>query len=148
MIGASDHVAGDALVRDGHTEVVDVFFDDLDAFGMVYHGRFAALLEHAITVMFARSGLSVGHPDLTVVVRELQIVFERPVTKAGPVEVTLRVEQLGRTSAVFAFRFHSGEMTYAHGRRVVVKIDPRTVAPEPWTDSTRDLLRRTFLDAR
>ncbi|MFG2358798.1 acyl-CoA thioesterase [Streptomyces sp. NPDC048521] len=132
----------------GHTESVDVFFDDLDAFGMVYHGRFAALLERAITVGFTRLGLTLGHPDLNVVVRELLLVFERPLKGIGSVDVTFELEKLGRTSAAFAFRFRSGDVTHAHGRRVIVKVDPRTGAPEAWTPSTRELLERLLLTTR
>ncbi|WP_409467200.1 acyl-CoA thioesterase [Streptomyces sp. HC307] len=125
-----------------HRESVHVFFDDLDAFGMVYRGRFAALLERAITGCFTRLGLRLGHPDLNIVVRELLLVFERPLKGIGPVDVTFELEKLGRTSAAFAFRFHSGDVTHAHGRRVIVKVDPRTGAPEAWTQNTRELLER------
>ncbi|MGV9935177.1 acyl-CoA thioesterase [Streptomyces olivaceoviridis] len=124
----------------GHTEAVEVYFDDLDAFGMLYHGRFAALLERAIARYLAGLGMSHGHPDLNVVVRELRVVFERPITRTGPVDVTFWLDRLGRTSAEFAFRIHSGGHTHAHGRRVNVKIDPRTAAPEPWTEKTREVL--------
>jgi acyl-CoA thioester hydrolase len=137
----------DADAEAGHTESVDVFFDDLDAFGMLYHGRFAALLERAITSYFARAGLTLGHPDLNLVVRELFIVFERPITGIGSVNVTFWPQYLGRTSVAFGFRFHSGGVTHAHGRRVVVKIDPRRAVPEPWTEETRLLLDRELLRA-
>jgi len=132
----------------GHTEVVEVFFDDLDAFGMLYHGRFAALLERAITRYFAGLGMSLGHPDLNVVVRELLVVFERPVTRIGPVNVTFWLDRLGVTSAQFGFRFHSADVTHAHGRRVIVKIDPKTAAPEPWTEKTRGVLEAVLLSPR
>ncbi|MDN3029665.1 hotdog domain-containing protein [Streptomyces sp. S.PB5] len=132
----------------GQTASVEVFFDDLDAFGMLYHGRFAALLERAITLCFARQGLTFGHPDLNVVVRELHLVFERPVKGIGPVEATFELDALGRTSASFAFRIHSGEVTHAHGRRVIVKIDPRTGVPDPWTPATRELLQRMLPGSR
>ncbi|MER6066422.1 hotdog domain-containing protein [Streptomyces sp. NPDC001792] len=144
----SGGAAGDVGETGGHTESVEVFFDDLDAFGMLYHGRFAALLERAITRYFAGLGMSLGHPDLNVVVRELLVVFERPVTRIGPVDVTFRLDRLGRTSAEFAFRIHTGGHTHAHGRRVIVKIDPRTAAPDPWTDKTREILERELLPPR
>jgi acyl-CoA thioester hydrolase len=134
-----------APAEGGHTEAVDVFFDDLDPFGMVYHGRFAALLERAITLYFARAGLTLGHPDLNVVVRELLFVFERSIKGTGSVNVTFWPQHVGRTSVAFGFRFHSGSVTHAHGRRVVVKIDPRTGAPEPFTEETRVLLNRELL---
>jgi acyl-CoA thioester hydrolase len=92
--------------------------------------------------------MSLGHPDLNVVVRELRVVYERPVTRIGRVNVTFGLGRLGRTSAEFAFRFHSGDVTHAHGRRVIVKIDPRTGTPEPWTEKTREVLERELLIPR
>ncbi|GLX49153.1 thioesterase [Streptomyces hygroscopicus subsp. hygroscopicus] len=131
-----------------HTEAVEVFFDDLDAFGMLYHGRFAALLERAITRYFAGLGMSLGHPDVNVVVRELLVTFERPVTRIGPVDVTFWLDHLGGTSAQFGFRFHSRGATHARGRRVIVKIDPETAVPAPWTEKTRAILESELLSHR
>ncbi|MFC9846310.1 acyl-CoA thioesterase [Streptomyces sp. NPDC060223] len=128
-----------------HTETVGIFFDDLDAFGMLYHGKYAAILERAITSYFTGVGLTYGHEDINVVVRELAVTFEQSIRGVGPVEITFWIENLGRTSATFAFRFHSEETVHAHGRRVIVKLDPRTWKPAPWTDSTRSLLEEELL---
>ncbi|MFE9763973.1 acyl-CoA thioesterase [Streptomyces sp. NPDC005808] len=130
-----------------HTESVSVFFDDLDSFGMVYHGRFAALIEHGVTTYFAGIGLGLGHEDINCVVRELAVTFEQPITKIGSVDVTFWIEALGRTSAKFAFRFHSGETVHARGHRVIIKMDPKTLRPAPWTDPTRKLLEDNLLVA-
>ncbi|MFJ2826463.1 acyl-CoA thioesterase [Streptomyces sp. NPDC087263] len=128
-----------------HTEIVGIFFDDLDAFGMLYHGRYAAILERGVTTYFTEVGLTYGHEDLNVVVRELAVTFEQSIRGVGPVELTFWIEKLGRTSATFAFRFHSKETEHAHGRRVIVKFDPSTGKPAPWTDSTRSLLEEELL---
>lgn len=129
----------------GHVEPVAVFFDDLDAFGMVYHGRFAALLEHGLAAYFARLGLSAGHEDYNVVVRELTITFEHPITEVGTVDLAFWVESFGRTSAKYGFRFQNRKTVYAHGHRTIIKVDPNTKCPAPWTEATRHLLTDRLL---
>jgi acyl-CoA thioester hydrolase len=128
-------------------EKVFVYFDDFDALGMVYHGRFAALLEHGLTAQTSRMGLELGHEDLNVVVRELAITFEQPLTRIGPVELALWADHVGRTSLTYGFRFQTGETVHAHGHRTVIKLDPATRRPAPWTKSTRVLLTRNLLVA-
>jgi len=120
-----------------HTEHIEIFFDDLDALGMLYHGRYAAILERGLTLYFAKVGLAFGHEDTNLLVRELAITFDRSVVGPGPVDLTFWLEKLGTTSAVVGFRFHRGETEHAHGRRVVVKYDPRTGKPAAWTEPSR-----------
>jgi acyl-CoA thioester hydrolase len=127
-------------IGEGVVESVEVFFDDLDAFGMVYHGRFAALLEHGITRYTSRIGLALGHEDMNVVVRELAVTFEQPLARIGSVDLFLWIESLGKTSARYGFRFQSGQTVHAHGHRVIIKIDPGTKRPTAWTETTRQLL--------
>jgi acyl-CoA thioester hydrolase len=138
----NDRTTAGTATADGvsHTEVVQVYFDDLDAFGMLYHGRFAALLERAITTHLASAGLAYGHPDLNVAVRELHLVFMQPVVGLQTVQVTFWIQHLGATSATFGFHFHSDDVMYAHGHRVVVKMDPVRAVPSPWTPQVRRLL--------
>ncbi|WP_326719875.1 acyl-CoA thioesterase [Streptomyces sp. NBC_00243] len=127
------------------TEIVEVFFDDLDSFGVLHHAKYAMILERGVLSHFAKIGLALGHADLNNFVRELSITYESPVAGMGPVELTFWIEKLGRTSSVIAFRIHSGETLHAYGRRVTVKFDPRTRKPAPWTDSTRHLIEEEFL---
>ena len=39
-----------------HTETVMVYFEDLDAMGVVHNGRYAALLERALAGYWTRAG--------------------------------------------------------------------------------------------
>lgn len=59
----------------------------------------------------------------------------------------LWVERLGRTGLTYGFRLCSadGTETHARGHRVLVRVDPQTLRPTPWSDRGRtiaaDLLR-------
>jgi acyl-CoA thioester hydrolase len=122
-----------------HVEPVSIFFDDLDALGMVYHGRYVTLVDHAMTSCFATFGMTLGHEDINVLIREVTIGFEQPITAIGTVDCAIWVKSVGRTSATFGFRFQTGEVVHAKGHRVVVKIGAESGRPEPWTDATRQL---------
>jgi acyl-CoA thioester hydrolase len=124
----------------GHVEQMTVHFDDIDAMGVLHNARYAVLLERAMTNFWGRHGHSFegGQPttsDSFNVVKEFTITYLRPVLGAGEVIVHFWIERLGSTSAVYAFRFRStdGETIFAEGRRVVVKLDPATLTPTPWT---------------
>lgn len=62
------------------TETVMVYFDDLDAMGVVHNGRYATLLERALAAYWTRAGWSYdpGHPrfgEVLFVVREFAITY-------------------------------------------------------------------------
>jgi acyl-CoA thioester hydrolase len=62
----------------GHVEPVGIFFDDLDVFGMVYHGRYVTLVDRAMTSCFAGFGMTLGHEDINVVIREVTMLGRGP----------------------------------------------------------------------
>ena len=74
-------------------------------------------------------------PDLRYVVRELRIEFLAPMTAPGLMLVELTASKLGTTSATYLFRCadQAGEVTFAEGHRVIVKID-EAGRPAPWSD--------------
>lgn len=78
-------------------------------------------------------------PDVFHAVREFTITYRAPITGTGPVAVHFWLEHLGTSSAGYAFRFHSldGTTAYAEGRRAVVRLDPATLRPAPWTATAR-----------
>ena len=49
------------------------------------------------------------------------------------------IERMGESSVVYAFRVLSadGATVHAEGKRVNIKLDPRTLRPSPWTDEAR-----------
>ncbi|MEU6022551.1 hotdog domain-containing protein [Micromonospora sp. NPDC047134] len=142
----SNVVAEPTAVEYGHVEHAMVHFDDLDAMGILHNARYALLLERALTAYWSANGVALRNgkattPDVFHAVREFAITYQAPITGTGPVGVHFWVEHLGTSSAVYGFRFHSldGMTGYAEGRRAVVRLDPATLRPAPWTDLARGI---------
>jgi acyl-CoA thioester hydrolase len=128
----------------GHVEHVTVHFDDLDALGILHNARYAVLLERALTPYWAERGIAFesgrrSAPDLFHAVREFTIRYRAPIATTGPVAVHFWLEHLGTSSAEYAFQFRSvdGNTLYAEGTRGIVRLDPATLRPAPWTDAAR-----------
>ena len=142
----SNAVADPAAVEYGHVEPAMVHFDDLDAMGILHNARYAVLLERALTAYWSERGVAFRNgrattDDVFHAVREFAISYRAPITGTGPVGVHFWLDHLGTSSAVYAFRFHSLDRTtvYAEGRRAVVRLDPATLRPAPWTDTARGI---------
>jgi acyl-CoA thioester hydrolase len=125
-----------ATVHYGHVEPVTVHFDDLDAMGIVHNARYAVLLERALSAYWSPRGhaFTDGRPttsDVVHAVREFTITYVAPIRGTGPVDVHFWVEKLGETSVVYGFRFRSGDVLHAEGRRTIVKLDPANAMPPP-----------------
>lgn len=123
----------------GAYRTVPVYFDDLDSYGMVHHGRYAVLLERAVMAHWAAQDVSLGGTGTTgngqvvQVVRALEVTYEAPITRMGEIRVHFWIEQVGRTSYRYAFRLLSadGSVVHATGRRTQVNLDPATLRPAP-----------------
>ncbi|MER7441877.1 acyl-CoA thioesterase [Micromonospora avicenniae] len=130
-------------VEYGHVEPGPVNWDELDAFGMLHHSRYATLLERALSAYWVGRGFAVDSyekfPDSFHVVRELLVTYHRPIQGSGQRLVHFWFNSVGRTSAEYGFRILSadGATVNAEGRRVVVRLDPATLRPTPWTDVIR-----------
>jgi len=71
-----------------HTETVMIYFDDLDAMGIVHNGRYVTLLERALATYWARAGwpYDPGQPrfaEVLFVVREFAITYHVPIARVG-----------------------------------------------------------------
>lgn len=122
----------------------EVFFDELDAMKMLHNGRFAAHVERAVTSFYLTSGRRwetdpAKNPDQFHVVRELRIEYLAPVVGPRRMRIDVSVSRLGTTSCTYAFvcRSDDGRVEYARGERTIVKVDPATHKPAPWTDFFR-----------
>ncbi|WP_405814957.1 thioesterase family protein [Streptomyces sp. NBC_01390] len=131
---------------------VVVHFDDLDSLGMLHNARYPLLVERAWNELWHGYGLTfdgdwAAAGDFCNVVRELRISYEAPVGRPGAYAVHLWLERLGTTGLTYGFRLCSadGEVTYARGTRVLVRLDAGTLRPTPWSDwfraRGRELLR-------
>ncbi|MFC0503977.1 acyl-CoA thioesterase [Micromonospora costi] len=127
----------------GHVEHVTVHFDDLDAMGILHNARYAVLLERALSPYWAERGLgfrgAASPPDLFHAVREFTITYRTPIATTGPVAVHFWLDHFGTTSATYGFEFRSldGGTVFAEGRRSIVRLDPATLRPAPWSEAAR-----------
>ncbi|MGH9115514.1 MAG: acyl-CoA thioesterase [Acidimicrobiales bacterium] len=116
-----------------------VFFDDLDAMGMLHNARYFALIERASSAFFEARGWRwerdvADNPDQHFVVRQQAAQYEDPIAGPGIVEVEMWVTRLGRTSAFFEYEVRSpGGRVHARAQRSTVKLDPVSLRPAPWT---------------
>ncbi len=122
-----------------------VYFDDLDALQILHNARYLLLFERTVGSFWNRTlgwGSPLdkdGSPDRFHLVRTNEIEYLHPVTNVGEVRVRIWVEKIGRTSLTFAFRILplDQDVDHARGRRVLVRVDPITRQPVPWTDHLR-----------
>lgn len=127
--------------------VLEVFFDDLDAVGIVHNVRYLLFAERAIGAFWQKLGLSTtpqvdGHADRFHLVKANTIEYLRPITRTGEIRARVWVEKLGTTSLTFGYAISSmsGEHDFAKGTRTVVSADPATHRPTPWSAEMRALL--------
>ena len=121
-----------------------VHFDELDPMQMLHNARFATHIERAIIAFYATTGRKWeadvnDNPDQFHVVRDIRIEYLNPVLGPGTMRIDVWVEEIGNTSCTYGFLCSSedGNRAYARGERVIVKIDPSTYRPTPWTDFFR-----------
>lgn len=130
-----------------HENVMGVYFDDLDAFQILHNARYLLLFERTIGAFWRHLGwgsvLDAQHnPDQFHLVRANSIEYLRPVRGVTDVRVRIWIERLGRTSLTFGMRVlpMDHDRDHARGTRTVVRVDPVTHAPAPWTDGFREKL--------
>lgn len=130
-----------------HETVHGVYFDDLDPFHILHNARYILLFERTIGSFWNHHGWNGpldmdNHPDQSHLVRANNVEYLRPVVGTGHVRVRCWVEKLGRTSLVFGLRCLplDEDVDYARGTRVMVKVDPLTRTPLPWSDEFREKL--------
>jgi len=134
-------------VDHGHLQPIFVHFDDLDSMGMVHNTRYGLVVERALTLFWDEKGYSyrdgkLGHADASVGVAEFAISYKAPVFGTGTVYVHLAVDHIGETSVVYTFKVLSAEgKLHAEGRRVHIRLDPKTFRPTPWAEETRAIYK-------
>ncbi|MEN1884037.1 acyl-CoA thioesterase [Streptomyces mirabilis] len=134
---------------------VTVHFDDLDALGLLHNARYPVMVERAWTALWNDQGFLAFEGDWEAAgdfcnaVKELRISYEAPINRPGEYAVHLWLERLGNTGLTYGFRFCSagGALTYAHGTRVLVRLDAATLRPTSWSDRFR-AVGRELLRAR
>jgi acyl-CoA thioester hydrolase len=135
-----------------HEEVMGVYFDDLDPFHILHNARYLLLFERTLGAFWMevfRGGFNESD-DRFHFVRTNQIEYLRPVAGVGRVRVRVWVERLGRTSLTFGFRIlpMDQDSDHATGQRTVVRVDPATQRPVPWSDGFRATLAPWLEDSQ
>lgn len=128
----------------GHHEPVRVYYDDLDAMGMLHNAKYAVLVERAITAYWSRQGWAPDpaqsvFPDVFFAVRETKMTYHVPIMTPGEIVVHFGFAHMGRTSGTYGFRILSGDhaTVHAEGHRVNVNLDPATLRPTPFSEEIR-----------
>lgn len=123
-----------------------VYFDDLDALNILHNVRFLLFIERARGELLNAMGfhwqddVSVN-PDKFHVIAEHKIRYLAPVRGEGDIAVELWFTHLGRTSAILAANVAApdGSSVYAEAETRLVRLDPLTYRPAPWSDKFRGL---------
>jgi acyl-CoA thioester hydrolase len=130
-----------------HEQVMGVYFDDLDPYHILHNARYLLLFERTLGSFWMELGMGSfqdpDYPDRFHFVRTNYIEYLSPVRGVGKVRVRVWVERIGRTSLTFAFRMMplDEDREHARGSRTVVRIDPDTFEPGPWSDTFRRLIQ-------
>lgn len=124
-----------------------VYFDDLDALNILHNVRFLLFIERARGELFNALGFHWKddfdkNPDKFHVVAEHDIRYLAPVRGEGEICVEIRVPHLGRTSMSIAARVQSmdGATLFAEGTTRLVRLDPATFRPAPWSERMREAI--------
>ena len=121
-----------------------VYFDDLDALNILHNVRYLLFIERARGELLNSLGFRwedslAVNPDKHHVVAAHDIQYLVPVRGEGEVAVALTPQKLGSSSFSLAAEVSSldGAIVYARGSTRLVRLDPQTSRPCPWSDRFR-----------
>ncbi len=123
-----------------------VYFDDLDALNILHNVRFLLFIERARGELLNAMGfhwqddVSVN-PDKFHVIAEHKILYLAPVRGEGDIGVDIWFRHLGRTSVSLSAKVSApdGSVVYAEAETRLVRLDPLTYRPCPWSEGFRKL---------
>lgn len=124
-----------------------VFFDELDPMGLLHNSRYALLVERAEATFNRTQGrrwesdVSLN-PDQFYAIREQTFQFLLPVRGCPDIRVHMWLDRMGDTSLTWVFEVRSDAGLHATASRTIVKVDPTTFKPSPWTARIRESYAR------
>lgn len=128
-----------------HEQIHGVYFDDLDPFGILHNARYVLLFERTLGSFWMHMGLGRfnDQADRYHFVRANQVEYLAPIVGAQSVRVRVAIERMGSSSLTFAFRLMplDEDRDHARGSRTVVRVDPTSWRPVPWSDEFRAAVR-------
>jgi len=121
-----------------------VYFDDLDALNILHNVRYVLFMERARGELFQELGFRweddlATNPDKFHVVAAHEIEYLAPVRGEGELIIELQPRKVGTTSFVLGAKVVSlhGSQVFAQGATRLVRLDPHTFKPCPWSDRFR-----------
>ena len=117
---------------------------DLDWLQHVNNTTYADYLQEArVDLLSQWRGAQLSHPELSMVVRALEISYERSLHyRPDAIAIDTWTEKVGTTSYTLAheIREHGSDVVYARARSVMVQIDKATERPSPLDPGLREHL--------
>ena len=137
----SGQIAGGA-----HVLPLRIYYEDTDAQGIVYYGRYLPYFDLA-RVEYHRNlgllGMDIGEEGEEFVMRACTIEYFAPAVFDDLIEVYVRMAKIGRTSAAYELAAYRARdealMVTATQTLVLVDLDERKAVPIP--DSYKDAIR-------
>ena len=124
---------------------VQVYWEDTDAGGVVYHSQYLNFMERARTEFLRSLGLmqTVLRDDLGIlfVVRDIQIRFKKPAKFDDALNVNTALIKVGRSLVEFEQNIYRGDEHLIAARVDVVCIGATSFKPVSIPDKILDLLR-------
>lgn len=122
-----------------------VYFDDLDALDILHNVRYLLFIERARGELLVSLGFRwqddlAENPDKHHVIAEHQISYLVPVRGEGELHVLLTPIHLGTTSFVIRAEVRSLDESVLHATSStrLVRLDPESGRPCPWSERFRD----------
>lgn len=88
-----------------HCYSIQIFYEDTDAAGIVYHANYLNFMERARSILFDQKGLSlttlIDNFGVQFLVKELKITYIKPARLGQMVNVVTNIKKVGRASMVF-----------------------------------------------
>lgn len=127
-----------------YRSVQRVYFDDLDALNILHNVRFLLFMERARGELFNALGFHweddvEKNPDKFSVIAEHSIRYLSPVRGEGELVVELVPTHLGSSSLIIEAKMVAkhGAVTFAKASTRMVRLDPATNRPCPWSPRFR-----------
>ncbi len=119
---------------------VPVRYRDLDPLNHVNHAVYASYLEAARTAYLEEvAGLPVE--EISFVIANLELSYERPIRKGDEPTVALAVSDLGDASCTMTYEIRVDDGVAATAETTIVHVDPETERPSPIPDVIADRIR-------
>ncbi|MXV62385.1 acyl-CoA thioesterase [Natronorubrum sp. JWXQ-INN-674] len=124
-------------MTDPFTVDISVRYRDLDPLNHVNHAVYASYFEAARTD-YLEAVVGIAAENISFVIANLEIDYERPIVKGDEPEVVLWVSRLGDSSCTMEYEIHVDGEVAATAETTMVHIDPETKRPSPFPDEIRE----------